>query len=138
MLPASTIGGGQCMIFPDVCKTPAPPAPFIVVPYPNVAQLTDGKGGTFSKKVLICGDKTATTKSEISRSSGDEAGTLKGVVSQTNMGPAKFTKGSGKVTAEGSPVTHVTSTIGQNGVPNANCPAGVQVAPSQTTVFVAP
>ncbi len=28
--------GGLSINFPDVCKTPAPPAPFVPVPYPNI------------------------------------------------------------------------------------------------------
>jgi hypothetical protein len=138
MLPATTNGGGQCAIFPDVCKTPSPAGP-VPIPYPNIAMLTQGDGGTFSSRVLIVGKKTGTTKSEISMSSGDEPGTAGGgVVSSKFKGPAKFKKGSSKVKAEGTPVVHLTSTIGQNGVSNANHPAGVQVAPSQTTVLVAP
>src|SRR4051812_40270835 len=137
MLPATTMGSGQCMIFPDVCKTPTPAGP-VPIPYPNIAMLAQGSGGTFSSKVLILGKKTGTTKSEISMSSGDEPGTAGGVVSSKFKGPAKFKKGSSKVKAEGSPVVHLTSTIGQNGVSNANHPAGVQVAPSQTKVLVAP
>ena len=27
--------GGQSVAFPDVCKVPAPPAPFVPIPYPN-------------------------------------------------------------------------------------------------------
>jgi hypothetical protein len=136
MFPGSTIGGGQCVIFPDVCKTPTPGGP-VPIPYPNLAMCTDGKGGTYCKKVFFSGDKVATTNSEISRSSGDEPGTVGGVISNCNMGPAKYKKGSGNVSAEGNPVVYLTSMIGQNGVSNANCPAGVQVAPSQTKVLVA-
>jgi hypothetical protein len=137
MLPASTNGGGQCAIFPDVCKTPTPTGP-VPIPYPNIAMLTQAKGGTLCKKVKILNKKTATTKTEIAMSSGDEAGTVGGVISNRFKGPAKFKKGSSKVKAEGSPVVHVTSMIGQNGVANANHPAGVQVAPSQTKVTVMP
>ena len=38
MFPASskTTSGIATVVFPDVCKTPAPPAPFVPVPYPNV------------------------------------------------------------------------------------------------------
>lgn len=138
MFPASTNGDGQCVIFPDVCKTPTPGGP-VPIPYPNIAMLTQGKGSTFSSKVKIMGKKTATTISEISMSSGDEPGTAGGgVVSSKFKGPAKFKKGSSKVKAEGNPVTHLTSMIGQNGVSNANHPAGVQVAPSQTKITVMP
>ena len=37
MFPASTktSSGTTAVVFPDVCKTPAPPAPFVPVPYPD-------------------------------------------------------------------------------------------------------
>jgi hypothetical protein len=135
MFAASTNGGGQCVAFPDACKTPPGPP----MPYPNIAALPQIKGGTASSKVKILNKKTATTKTEISMSSGDEGGTAGGgVVSNRIKGPAKFKKGSSKVKVEGSPIVHHTSMIGQNGVAIANHPAGVQVQPSQGKVFVAP
>jgi hypothetical protein len=36
LFPGSTKGGGQTVAFPDVCKVPAPPAPFVPIPYLNV------------------------------------------------------------------------------------------------------
>ena len=138
MLPASTNGGGQCAIFPDVCKTPSPGGP-VPIPYPNMAMLTQASGGTCSSKVKIMGKKTVVKGTEITMSSGDEAGTAGGgVVSNKFKGAAKFKKGSSKVKAEGKQVCHVTSMVGQNGGSNANHPAGVQVAPSQTKVSVMP
>lgn len=137
MIPASTNGGGQCAIFPDVCKTPSPGGP-VPIPYPNIAMLTQASAGTCSSKVKFSGKKAVVKGTEITRSSGDEAGTLKGVVSNTNMGAAQFKKGSSKVKAEGKEVCHVTSMVGQNGGSNPNHPAGVQVAPSQTKVTVMP
>jgi hypothetical protein len=38
MFPASTKGNGLSMGFPDICKVPAPPAPFAPVPFPNIEQ----------------------------------------------------------------------------------------------------
>ena len=32
---------GISIAFPDVCKTPAPPAPFVPIPYPNIAKSGD-------------------------------------------------------------------------------------------------
>lgn len=136
-MPASTNGGGQCMTPgpTDVCKTPAAPSP-IPLPYPNIAQLSQAKGGTCSIKVKISNKKTALENTEISMSSGDEAGTAGGgVVSSKFKGPCKFKQGTSKVKAEGKKVAYVTCMIGQNGG-NANMPAGVQVAPSQTGVIV--
>jgi len=100
--------------------------------------LTQASSGTLSSKVKIAGKKAATTKTEITMSSGDEAGTLGGVVSNRFKGPAKFKKGSSKVKVEGSALVHHTSTIGQNGVPSHNHPAGIQVAPSQVKVLIMP
>jgi len=138
MFPASTNGGGQCAGFPDVCKTPTPGGP-VPIPYPNMAMLTQAKGSSCSSRVKIINKKTATTKTEISMSSGDEPGNAGGgVISSKFKGPAKFKKGSSKVKVEGSPICHLTSMVGLNGGSNANCPAGVQVAPSQTKVLVAP
>jgi Domain of unknown function (DUF4150) len=137
MFPISTDGGGQCACFPDVCKTPSPGGP-IPIPYPNMAMLTQAKGDTVSSKVKVMGKKVATVATEISMSSGDEPGSVGGVVSNKFKGPAKFKKGSSKVKVEGNEAVYHTSMIGQNGVSNANNPAGTQVAPSQMKVTVMP
>lgn len=136
MLPASTKGGGQCMAFPDVCKTPSPGGP-IPIPYPNMAQVAQANGGTCSQKVKFCNQPAVTKDTEIPMSSGDEAGTAGGgVVSNQFKGSCKFKQGSAKVKAEGKPVAHITSMVGHNGN-NANMPAGAQIAPSQTKVLIA-
>ncbi len=135
IFPASNKAGGQCLAFPDVCLTPAPPAPPIPVPYPNVGMVNQAK--KTSKKVKLAGKDAVTKKSEISRSSGDEAGVNKGVVSGMNMGKVGFKKGSSKVKVEGQDLIHLTAMTGQNGS-NANMPAGAQIAPSQTKVIIAP
>lgn len=134
IFPASTKGGGQCLGFPDVCKTPSPGGP-VPVPYPNVGMCPQAKGT--AKKVKFQMKEVVTKKSKIPRSSGDEAGTAGGVVSGMNMGPVAFKKGSSKVKIEGQPCVHLTSMTGHNGS-NANMPSGTQVAPSQTKVIVAP
>ena len=137
MLPASTKGGGSCALPgpTDVCKTPAPPAPFAPIPYPNFGQCAQASG--CSGKVKICGSQTITTSSEIPMSTGDEGGTAGGgMVSNQFKGKIAFKKGSGKVQAEGKPVVYVTAMTAHNGN-NANMPAGLQVAPSQTKVLVA-
>lgn len=135
LFPASTKGGGNCMAFPDVCKTPAPPAGPIPMPYPNTAMVNQAT--KTSKKVKIVKKGVVTTKAEVPKTMGDEAGIAGGVVSGRNMDKLTFKQGSSKVSAEGAPVVYVTATTGHNGA-NANAPAGVQVTPSQTKVFVAP
>jgi hypothetical protein len=138
MFPASTKGGGQ-VVTPgplDVCKTPSPTGP-IPMPYPNLGTVSNASGGTCASKVKMCGSKVCTTKSELPRSSGDEAGTVGGVVSNRNMAEIKFKMGSSKVIVEGEKCAHLTSMTGHNGS-SANVPAGAQVAPSQTKVIVGP
>lgn len=135
MFPVTTMMGGQCMGFPDVCKTPAPPAPPPPIPYPNIALPAQAKADTCSQKVKIMNKPALTLKSEIPMSSGDEAGSAGGLVSGKNKGPAKYLKGSAKVMIEGAPAVFLTCMVGQNGT-NANVPNGVQVAPSQPKVLV--
>ena len=139
MFPVSTCGGGQCAAFPDVCKTPAPPAPFAPIPYPNMAMCTQCDGGTCSSKVKVMGKKVVVKGTEITVSSGNEAGTAGGgMISSKIKGAAQYKKGSSKVKAEGKEVCYHTSMTAQNGGSNANIPPGVQVAPSQTKVMVMP
>lgn len=135
IFPASTKGGGQCFAMPDVCLTPAPPAPPIPIPYPNIGMVNQAK--KTATKVKFAGKEVVTKKSEISRSSGDEAGVNKGVVSGVNMDKVAFKKGSSKVKIQGQPCVHLTIMTGHNGS-NANMPAGAQIAPSQTKVIIAP
>ena len=135
IFPGSTMAGGTCLGAPDVCLTPAPPAPPVPIPYPNTGMLNQAK--KTSSKVKFAGKKVVTVKSEISRSMGDEAGVNKGVISGMNMGKIKFKKGSSKVKIEGQNCVHLTSVTGHNGA-NANMPAGAQIAPSQTKVKVSP
>ncbi len=135
IFPASTKGGGNCLGVPDVCLTPAPPAPPIPTPYPNSGMVNQAK--KTSKKVKFSGKEVVTVSSEISRSMGDEAGVNKGVMSGMNMSKITFKKGSGKVKAQGKKCVHHTSITGHNGS-NANMPAGAQLSPSQTKVKVSP
>lgn len=130
MFPIATTKGGTCPAFPDVCKTPSPAGP-VPIPYPNIAQLSDAKGSTCSKKVKVGNKKVITKKTVIKSSTGDEAGTAKGVVSSKTRGEAKFLRASSKVKAEGNPVVFQTCNVGQNGN-NANIPAGLVVSCSQS------
>ena len=138
MFPASSKEGGQCLAFPDVCKTPAPPAPFAPIPYPNMAMPNQADGGSCSSKVKINGQPTIVKGTEIPMSSGDEGGTAGGgMVSNKFKGPAKYKQGSGKVKFEGKGASYLGAMVGQNDGSNSNMPAGHQIAPSQTKVLVA-
>lgn len=137
IFPASTTQGGTLVAAPDVCMTPMPPPPAgpgtIPVPYPNTAMLNQATNT--SAKVKVVGKEVVTTKSKVSRSSGDESGTNKGLMSGSNMDEVSIKTGSSTVKIEGLPCVHLTSVSGHNGA-NANAPAGCQVAPSQTKVIV--
>lgn len=136
MFPASTKAGGQCFAFPDVCKVPAPPAPPIPTPFPNIAMGNQADGGTCTKKVKILNQPAITQASEIPRTMGDEAGTLKGLSSGTNMDKAVFKQGVSKVKLEGNPAINMLKPTAQNGA-SANAPGGMVIAPSQTKVLIA-
>jgi hypothetical protein len=100
--------------------------------------LNQAKGSTCSSKVKISNKKVANHKTEISMSTGDEAGTAGGgVISSKFKGPIKFKAGSSKVKVQGKKAAYIGSMTGHNGS-NANVPAGAQVAPSQTKVKVMP
>lgn len=135
MFPLTTKGGGQVFAFPDVCKVPAPPAPPIPTPFPNIGMCTQADASTCSKKLKVLNQPVITKASEIPRTMGDEAGTLKGVSSGTNMDKATFKQGVSKVKVEGNDVINLLKPTAQNGV-SANAPAGMVVAPSQAKVII--
>jgi hypothetical protein len=94
---------GVTMVFPDVCKTPAPPAPSPVpIPYPNVAKSSDTMKGT--KKVKCDGQSVCVKDSNFVVSTGDEPGTLFGVASNKVKGKAEFVNFSFDVMFEGKNV----------------------------------
>jgi hypothetical protein len=95
--------GGISTAFPDVCKTPAPPAPFIPIPYPNIARSSDTADG--SETVKCDGNPICLKDSNFSTSTGDEAGTAGGgVVSNKTKGKAEFVNFSFDVKIEGKNV----------------------------------
>lgn len=135
MFPASTKGGGQCFAFPDVCKVPAPPAPPIPTPFPNIGMLNQANGGTCTTKVKILNQPVITKASEITSTMGDEAGVAKGVSSGTTMDKAVFKQGVTKVKFEGNDAVNQLKPTANNGA-SANAPGGTIVAPSQTKVII--
>lgn len=72
--PAATNSAqGSCFALSDVCKTPVDGEEKPVA-YPNTAMLQQSLMQTLSQKVFIVGKHAATVTTEISMSSGDEAG----------------------------------------------------------------
>ena len=135
MFPIATTMSGNCMAFPDVCKTPAPPAGPIPLPYPNTAMLMQATPVSCSKKVKILCMPVVLMGTKIPMTSGDEEGVAGGVVSNMIKGPAGFSRGSAKVAIEGQPVVFQTCTSTHNGS-SPNAPCGVLTSPSQAKVTV--
>ena len=122
----------MCLAFPDLCKTPVPIVGVVPIPYPNIAQCSQAKGSSCSKKVKIENKKTMTKKSEVKKSSGDEPGVQKGVKASKHRGKCKRKKGYSKVKVEGAAIVTVLKMTGHNGT---NAPPGMQLSPSQTKVI---
>ncbi len=93
--------GGTTIAFPDVCKTPTPGGP-VPIPYPNIAKSSGTDKG--SKKVKFDGNPICLKDSNFKTSTGDEAGTLKGVASSKTKGIAEFINYSMDVKIEGKNV----------------------------------
>jgi hypothetical protein len=120
----------MCAGFPDVCKTPAPPAPFAPIPYPNMAQVRDAVKTI--AKVLVCNKEIVVENSNLSSSKGDEAGTMRGMLQPSGGGICEFLMGSMTVLASGKGVVVHLTPCSHN---KKNLPAGgVHCGPSQQTV----
>ena len=110
---------GMSMAFPDVCKTPAPPAPFVPIPYPNIAMSADTASG--SSQVKCDGNPVCIEGSNFSKSSGDEAGSAGGgMISSCIQGKAEFVNYSFDVQIEGKGVCRLADLLLHNkgGGPN--------------------
>lgn len=129
MLPASNRGLGMALNFPDPCKAPAPPAPFIVLPLPDIGM--NALSAPFSPFVFVTFVPATNMASLKVMTTGDEAGVMGGLVSQIFKGPGKLTVG--------NPIVFITGLPGENlALPTSgnlmNAPVGAQIVPS--TVFV--
>lgn len=127
---AVTKQNGQCMAQADVCKTPAPPAGPIPVPYPNIAMPMMGNPATM--KLMVSGMPALTKGSKIPMSNGNQPGVAGGVVSGKVMGATEFIQGSTKVKFEGNPAIRLGDPTKQN---EGNT-VGSVLAPSQNKVMV--
>lgn len=108
-------GDGQvntCAV-PDVCKTPSPAGP-IPVPYVNVAR--DGDLAQGSASVALEGNPIALKGSNLSTSSGDEAGTVGGgLISSKTQGKMTWANASIDVKIEGKGVVRFMEPTQHNG-----------------------
>src|SRR5690554_7349484 len=74
--------GGMSTVFPDVCKTPTPGGP-VPIPYPNIGKSSDTSKGP--KSVTTDGKMPMVKGAQYSKSSGDEPGTVKGIISSDQI-----------------------------------------------------
>lgn len=96
-----TAGGGISMCFPDICKTPAPPAPLVPMPYPN-PNLGNATNKAAAEKTKLAKKSMVTKSSGMSRTSGDSAGTLKGMMAPVNSGKVRYKSASSTVKVQGT------------------------------------
>ena len=104
--------GGMSIAFPDVCKTPEPPAGPIPIPYPNIGKASDTSKGP--KKVKTDGKMPMTKGAKYSMSTGDEAGSAGGVVSSKTKGECEFMLYSFDVKFEGKNVCRLGDPLFHN------------------------
>lgn len=103
--------GGMSTVFPDVCKTPVGSA-VVPIPYPNIGQATDTSKGP--KSVTTDKKMPMVKGAQYSKSSGDEAGTLKGIISSDQKGVCEFMMYSFDVKFEGKNVCRLGDPLFHN------------------------
>lgn len=124
---------GIAIAFPDVCKTPTPAGP-IPIPYPNIAMSSDTDKG--SKKVKADGEPIMLKDSNFKMSTGDEAGSAQGVVSNKIKGKAEFVLYSFDVKVEGKNVPRMLDLMLQNKDSSPNTPPFPEVQPPAIVVSI--
>ena len=103
--------GGQSPIFPDVCKTPTPTGP-VPIPYPNIGMASNTSAGPTTVK---CDSQMPMTKdAKYMMSTGDEAGSAMGVMSNKIKGPCEFMLYSFDVKFEGKNVCRLGDPLFHN------------------------
>ena len=117
---------GICTAFPDVCKTPSPAGP-IPIPYPNISQSSDTSQG--STTVKMDGNPIMLQGSVFALSTGDEAGSIGGVVSNTIKGKAEFVLYSFDVMVDGKNVPRLGDIMLHNKLSSPNTPPFPEVQP---------
>jgi len=120
---------GMDLGFPDVCLTPAVPAP-IPLPYPNMAMGPTAIPNVVNIFIMAMPVHNLGTTTPLSN--GDNAGVATGVASGTVMGPSRHLTGAFTLLYGGMPATRLTSMSLQN---STNVP-GCRIVPSQPVVLV--
>ncbi len=111
---------GVTAAFPDVCKTPAPPAPVPPpIPYPNVGS-SGMASGKVTKRVGDDTQKVVVKGSNYTMTSGDEPGVALGVVSSKIKGKSNVMNQSVNVKFEGKGIGRLSDPHGNNAGEQAN------------------
>ncbi|MBP9014570.1 MAG: DUF4150 domain-containing protein [Smithella sp.] len=134
-------GGTAMNTAPDVCWTQIGLA-VVPIPYPNVAKSSDLKDG--SKTVKVEGQPAAIDGCNYSKSTGDEAGNRKGIISATKGDKAEFTNYSFDVKCEGKGICrngdlmsmNNSNTIGRNRDSSAEPPPPKNPPPPKDTIRI--
>jgi len=100
----------------DVCMTPSGTGS-TPIPYPNVARSADADKAAGS--VFVNGNPMCHIKSVFKKSTGDQPGSHKGIVSGKTQGEASFVSASANVFVEGQPATRALDMMVSN---NKNTP----------------
>ncbi len=127
---ASTQLMGMNLAFPDVCLTPAPPAPPIPLPYPNMSMGPVRFPPVFNVLWMCTPAHHVFTTPMISFL--DTPGLATGVASATVMAPTRPVLPSFTMLTGGLPTTRMTTFNIQN---NTNCP-GMTLVPAQIKVVI--
>ena len=114
---ANTLGivhqgsGSTSIVFPDVCKTQIGNA-IVPIPYPNIGKAEDADKGP--KSVVVDGKMPMVKGAVYTKSSGDEAGSKKGLMSGTNKDECEFMMYSFDVKFEGKNVCRLGDPLFHN------------------------
>ena len=103
--------GGMSMVFPDVCKTQVGSA-VVPIPYPNIGKSSDTSKGP--KSVKTDGKMPMVKKAIYKQSTGDEAGSQKGIISGKTKGECEFMMYSFDVKFEGKNVCRMGGPLFHN------------------------
>ena len=103
--------GGMSIAFPDVCQISTPVGP-VPIPFPNIAQASDTSDGPES--VTCDGEMPMVKGAKYSKSTGDEAGSIGGLISGVTRDAAEFMLYSFDVKFEGSGVCRMGDMLFHN------------------------
>ena len=104
--------GGMSLVFPDVCKTPAPPLGPIPIPYPNLGKSSDTSQGT--TKVQADGQMVMVKGAKYMMSAGDEPGSAGGIISGVFKQECEYLMYSFNVMLEGKNVCRMGDPLWHN------------------------